>query len=66
MRGLSGWFGAASGVWSMWTVSLLRTALGQKEPVEGILEIRGDSLTVLRCSRRSAGCFQYPLSQIIL
>ena len=28
MRGLSEWFGAANGVWSMWTVSLLRTALG--------------------------------------
>ncbi len=30
MRGLSGWFGAASGVWSTWTVNLLRTALGQE------------------------------------
>jgi hypothetical protein len=33
MRGLSGWYGAASGVWNMWTVSLLRTALGQEQLV---------------------------------
>lgn len=31
MRGLSGWFEAASVVWSRWTVSLLRTALGQEQ-----------------------------------